>query len=46
VNDTQLDAGDGVAVDRPGSLTLEGTSEAEVLLFDMQANETGSSPAV
>lgn len=35
LNGEQLGTGDGVAVDGPAALTLEGTSEAEVLLFDM-----------
>ena len=30
-----LKAGDGVAIDAPGLLTIEGEQEAEVLLFDM-----------
>ena len=41
LNDTRLDAGDGVAVGRSGTLTLEGplegASDTEVLLFDMGA---------
>jgi redox-sensitive bicupin YhaK (pirin superfamily) len=35
LNDEQLQAGDGVAVEGPATITLTGTSEAEVLLFDM-----------
>lgn len=35
LNDTALKAGDGVAVTTSGTLTLEGTDDAEVLLFDM-----------
>lgn len=34
-NDKPLKAGDGVAVDAPGMLRIEGQQEAEVLLFDM-----------
>jgi quercetinase-like protein len=30
-----LQAGDGVAVEEPGQLRLEGLDDAEVLLFDM-----------
>ena len=30
-----LKAGDGVAIDAPGVLRIEGQQEAEVLLFDM-----------
>jgi redox-sensitive bicupin YhaK (pirin superfamily) len=35
LNDELLNAGDGVAVEGPATITLSGTSEAEVLLFDM-----------
>lgn len=35
LNGEQLQTGDGVAVSGPASLSLEGTSDAEVLLFDM-----------
>jgi redox-sensitive bicupin YhaK (pirin superfamily) len=35
LNGEQLYPGDGVAVEGPASLTLEGTSDAEILLFDM-----------
>ncbi len=35
LNGTALEAGDGVAVTTSGVLTLEGTDDAEVLLFDM-----------
>lgn len=34
-NDRPLKAGDGVAIDAPGLLRIEGEQEAEVLLFDM-----------
>jgi quercetin 2,3-dioxygenase len=34
-NDKPLKAGDGVAIDAPGTLRIEGHQEAEVLLFDM-----------
>ena len=34
-NDRPLKAGDGVAIDTPGLLRIEGEREAEVLLFDM-----------
>jgi quercetin 2,3-dioxygenase len=34
-NDKPLKAGDGVAIDAPGMLRIEGQQEAEVLLFDM-----------
>jgi len=34
-NDEQLHPGDGVAVDGPCTITLTGTSDTEVLLFDM-----------
>jgi quercetin 2,3-dioxygenase len=34
-NDKSLKAGDGVAIDTPGGLRIEGTQEAEVLLFDI-----------
>jgi quercetin 2,3-dioxygenase len=34
-NDRSLKAGDGVAIDTPGTLRVEGEQEAEVLLFDM-----------
>jgi redox-sensitive bicupin YhaK (pirin superfamily) len=35
LNDELLNAGDGVAIEGPATITLSGTSEAEVLLFDM-----------
>jgi len=35
VNGVELKAGDGVSVDASGTLTLAGTLEAEVLLFDL-----------
>ena len=35
LNDEQLYQGDGVAIEGSATLTLTGTSEAEVLLFDM-----------
>ncbi len=35
VNDEQLYPGDGVAIDGPRSITLTGTSDTEILLFDM-----------
>lgn len=35
LNGTALKVGDGVAVTTSGTLTLEGTDDAEVLLFDM-----------
>ena len=35
LNSEQLQPGDGVAVEGPASLTLEGTSDSEILLFDM-----------
>jgi quercetin 2,3-dioxygenase len=35
LNGERLKAGDGVAVEVPGELRLEGLSDAEVLLFDM-----------
>ncbi len=35
VNDEQLYPGDGVAIDGPRSITLAGTSDTEILLFDM-----------
>jgi len=35
VNGDQLSAGDGVAIAEPGNITITGTSDAEVLLFDM-----------
>jgi len=34
-NDKPLKTGDGVAIDTPGMLRIEGQQEAEVLLFDM-----------
>ena len=37
LNGEQLYPGDGVAVEAPGSLELSGTSDAEVLVFDMAA---------
>ncbi|MGD8977736.1 MAG: pirin family protein [Gammaproteobacteria bacterium] len=35
LNDQPLDPGDGVAVEGPSAITLTGSSDAEVLLFDM-----------
>ena len=35
LNDSQLGAGDGVAIEGPATLTLTGISDTEVLLFDM-----------
>lgn len=35
INDEQLYPGDGVAIDGPGAITLAGTSDTEILLFDM-----------
>ena len=35
LNGAVLEAGDGVALEHAGTLALEGTSDAEVLLFDM-----------
>jgi redox-sensitive bicupin YhaK (pirin superfamily) len=35
INGTALRAGDGVAIEEPGRLTLTGTDEAEILVFDM-----------
>ncbi len=35
LNDKQINAGDGVAIEGPATLTLTGISDAEVLLFDM-----------
>ena len=35
LNDRELDAGDGVAIEGPAAVTLTGSTEAEVLLFDM-----------
>ena len=35
VNDEQLYPGDGVAIDGPRAITLAGTSDTEILLFDM-----------
>jgi len=35
LNDQRLDAGDGAAVVGPGTITLTGRSDAELLLFDM-----------
>jgi len=37
LNETRLEAGDGVAVSRSGTLTLAGAGDTEVLLFDMGA---------
>ncbi len=37
LNETALAPGDGVAVEGPATLTLTGTAEAELLLFDMTA---------
>ena len=36
LNDQQLNHGDGVAIEGPATLTLTGTTDAEVLLFDMR----------
>lgn len=35
VNGDELGAGDGIAIAEPGDITITGTSQAEVLLFDM-----------
>jgi redox-sensitive bicupin YhaK (pirin superfamily) len=35
LNGTKLQAGDGAALDTPGSLTLDQGQDAEVPLFDM-----------
>ena len=35
LNDEQLQPGDGVAIEGPATIRLSGTSEAELLLFDM-----------
>lgn len=35
LNDQPLKSGDGVAIEGPATITLTGTSEGEVLLFDM-----------
>ena len=35
LNDAQLQAGDGVAIEGPATVTLSGASQAELLLFDM-----------
>jgi redox-sensitive bicupin YhaK (pirin superfamily) len=35
LNDQPLKPGDGVAIEGPATITLSGTSEADVLLFDM-----------
>jgi hypothetical protein len=35
LNGEQLKAGDGVSVDASGTLALNGTVDAEVLLFDL-----------
>jgi hypothetical protein len=32
---SSLDPGDGVAIEGPAVITLTGTSESEILLFDM-----------
>ncbi len=37
LNGDGLEAGDGIGVDAPGTLELEGESDAEVLLFDMSS---------
>ena len=37
LNGERLEAGDGAAIETPGTFTLAGTTEAEVLLFDMAA---------
>ena len=31
----EVQTGDGVAIDGPGAITLAGTSDTEILLFDM-----------
>ena len=36
LNGRRLDAGDGAAIDTPDDLTLDGVTDAEVLLFDMK----------
>jgi quercetin 2,3-dioxygenase len=36
INDKRLKAGDGVAIDAPGLIRIEGEQKAEVLLFDME----------
>ena len=35
VNGTRIEAGDAVATSKPTALHLEGSSKAEVLLFDL-----------
>jgi len=40
LNGEQLQAGDGVAVETSGRLTLAGTDDAEVLLFDLPASDS------
>lgn len=35
INDEQLDHGDGVAIEGPANITMTGTAQGEVLLFDM-----------
>ncbi len=37
LNGEQLYPGDGVAIEQAGKLELSGTSDAEVLVFDMAA---------
>ena len=39
LNGEQLRPGDGVAIEKSGPLTLAGTDDAEVLLFDMPASD-------
>ena len=39
LNGEQLRPGDGVAIERSGRLTLAGTDDTEVLLFDMPASD-------
>jgi len=39
LNGEQLRAGDGVAVEKSGRLTLAGTDDAEILVFDMPASD-------
>ena len=39
LNGEQLRPGDGVAIEKSGQLTLAGTDDTEVLLFDMPASD-------
>jgi redox-sensitive bicupin YhaK (pirin superfamily) len=39
LNGEQLRAGDGVAIEKSGPVTLAGTDDAEILLFDMPASD-------